>query len=78
MACPTCDHTMQSLSEWVCWCPRCGTIKDPSGTTKPKIGDRVKKFCLLLSKDNHDDALSMAALRNLGVYECLYVPEQRP
>lgn len=31
MACPTCDHTMQSLGYadggTIWWCPRCGTVK---------------------------------------------------
>jgi hypothetical protein len=31
MACQTCDHTMQSITQGVFWCPRCGTLKFESG-----------------------------------------------
>jgi len=34
MACPACDHTMQSVGDYVFWCLRCGTIKDKSSTLK--------------------------------------------
>lgn len=41
MACPTCDHTMQGISDGYFWCPRCGTLKrrddEPAHTTQPQL-----------------------------------------
>ena len=47
MACPTCDHTMQSLRQTVFWCPRCGTVKHGQSyfyVDVPKLVDNVNKF----------------------------------
>ena len=43
MACPSCDHTMQSLRPKVFWCPRCGTIKDENGCESPTNRDELKE-----------------------------------
>lgn len=77
MACPNCDHTMQSVSEWVWWCPRCGSIKDPNGTTKPKLVGKVVRFIELLEPDKADDELSLAVLKYLGVTESIALPGNR-
>jgi len=55
MACPTCGHTMQavtdqSLKRRVFWCPRCGTIRilrlsaDKTFDDVPKIVERAKIY----------------------------------
>ena len=69
MACPTCDHTMQGVSEWVWWCPRCGTIKDPSGITKPKIVERVANLRDFFDNDNDDPIVVM--LNQMGISEAI-------
>jgi uncharacterized protein YbaR (Trm112 family) len=51
MACPTCDHTMQRISEAekVFWCPRCGTLKchiveDRFNDEPPMLVSRCRRF----------------------------------
>ena len=69
MACPTCDHTMQSLNggpnSWF-WCPRCGTIKQRNGLdTPPKLVKRVAEFVGTLSDEDQEiiDAFESIGLR---------------
>lgn len=45
MACPTCEHTMQTLLQPLCWCPRCGTITINQLTTGvPILVERCRIF----------------------------------
>lgn len=48
MACPTCDHTMEKISDGnggVFWCRRCGTIKsNVTFVDRPMLVDRCRKF----------------------------------
>lgn len=55
MSCPTCDHTMQKLSEIDpirFWCPRCGTLTEINGWGEatrrqdeaPKLVARCREF----------------------------------
>ena len=70
MACVTCDHTMQRVSEYVYlwWCPTCGTIKEPIGFTKPNLVERVNEFVNFFG-DEDDTILPM--LRQYGITESI-------
>jgi hypothetical protein len=77
MACPTCDHTMQSAAQSLFWCPRCGTLKDtrhgepPIDVSVPKLVERCHKLLttiqgiLYVWDDNMDGEMTDA-----GVYHC--------
>ena len=43
MACPTCDHTMQSVTDKVWWCSRCGTLK-ADRESRPVLVERVFRY----------------------------------
>ena len=47
MACPTCDHTMQSFdtsdARKFYWCPRCGTAKFVTGHVETKTPSLVQR-----------------------------------
>lgn len=77
MACPTCDHTMQSLRPQVFWCERCGTVKygDPSsGVIVPRLVPRIVEFCGTLTED---DQRIIDNLERLGVTESATHPDVR-
>lgn len=48
MACPTCDHTMESIGccdgGTVWHCPRCGTVKHHNQSYVPKLVERCRRF----------------------------------
>ena len=63
MACPNCDHTMQQIQGnitqgpgshdyRVFWCPRCGTLKNIDGISKPMLVSRVVKFAGHFGEDD--------------------------
>ena len=70
MACVTCDHTMQRVSEYVYvwWCPTCGTLKDPKGFTKPKVVCQVVE---LVEEFGDDDEIMVPWLRQYGITESI-------
>lgn len=67
MACPTCDHTMQSVAPEVFWCPRCGTLKAPE-VSIPTLVCRCREFGKLLPEDGEVD---MELWRRLGIAEAI-------
>lgn len=84
MACPTCNHSMSTLSlgdehgnGTVRWCERCGTVRVSAGSTHetytPKLVDRVRRL--------RDEApLSDTAARlwvSLGIAESIDPPGKR-
>jgi len=44
MACPTCDHTMESCTLTISHCPRCGTMIMDDRIYIPKLVDRCREF----------------------------------
>lgn len=51
MACPTCDHTMQSVAAGVFWCPRCGTLRLAlEDTAVPKLVERTREYAVRLGE----------------------------
>jgi len=77
MACPTCDHTMQSIAGLRFWCPRCGTLKNldsfPS-TEKPQLVDLVRKYAE--SKSHAQDGV-FTELGSRGIIMSVHLPEDR-
>ena len=69
MSCVNCDQTMQRLSDDVWWCPRCGTLKDRTEFTKPKIVERVTEFRNFFDNDNDDPIVVM--LNQMGISEAI-------
>ena len=69
MSCVNCDHTMQGLSDYVWWCPRCGTLKDRTGFTKPKIVERVANLRDFFDNDNDDPIVLM--MNQMGISESI-------
>lgn len=83
MICETYYATMQHIgfnrSHAICWCPRCGTIKDesPSGDPVreagvPKLVERCRTLELML------DPVSLERWKSLGVADSINLPENRP
>lgn len=79
MACPTCDHTMQSFGELVYrgsifWCPRCGTVRIRGESDNvPKLPARVRELLTRISDYFGADGITAEAHR-LGVTEAVTVP----
>lgn len=86
MACPTCDHTMQSVGfaegRHHYWCPRCGTLRStaPGGfdaDEAPKLVGRCREF----EKDYVVPCGSGMTEREWiasGIRESINKPEDRP
>lgn len=74
MACPTCDHTMQSIGMHNFWCPRCGTLKLHGEAEVPKLVNRVIAFCGTLTDD---DQRIIDSMERLGVTEAATHPDVR-
>ena len=70
MACPTCDHTMQSLLT-VFWCPRCGTVKHGQNHEAPRLVDRCTEFIADLHHDGNDYLIGR--WETLGIQESIHV-----
>lgn len=73
MACPTCDHTMESIGDSgrtiAFWCPRCGTLDNGlKPASQPKLVERCRIFC----KDSDEYMLSV-----LGIREAINIPGER-
>ena len=71
MPCPTCSHTMQRAAPDLWWCERCGTIKDRSGAAAPKLVLLVREYAELKEWD-------CPGWHRLGIWEAVYLPEDRP
>src|SRR5438128_2439399 len=74
MACPTCEHTMQSLSRCVSgtqylWCPRCGTLVGDKDTyyDRPAIVERCRQFAGCPEPKNW---------YRFGIEEAIYPPSE--
>lgn len=81
MACPTCDHSMESLGIGWFWCPRCGTIRrrivdtmtTATSDSVPELVNRCRRF-----ESHHlPDDLAGAWLV-IGIRESINRPEDRP
>ena len=74
MACPTCDHTMQSIAGLRFWCPRCGTIRNLHDVEKPRLVDLVRKYAE--SKSHAQDGV-FTELGSRGIIMSVHLPEDR-
>ncbi len=83
MSCPTCDHTLQAVTNVpavggrpVFWCPRCGTLCHGNDCEAPKLVDRCREFEKILvgAKAMTDKQ----PWRTLGIAESIHKPEDRP
>lgn len=74
MACPTCDHMMESIRVGVFWCPRCGSLKLDLGLgiqdLSPKLVGRCREFQLKVIEQTGDFE-TMGEWRRLGIAESL-------
>lgn len=87
MACPTCDHTMQSVAKSAAavsyWCQRCGTLKVQSGNLvdnqMPKLIERCREFQMQLkvSKGLGSRFDQLGTWQRLGIAEAIDLPEKR-
>jgi tRNA(Ile2) C34 agmatinyltransferase TiaS len=68
MPCPTCAHTMQSITDLVFWCPRCGTIRDGSHCDAPVLVGRLIEFAGNLS-DEHQHLID--EFERLGIRDSI-------
>lgn len=85
MACPTCDHTMQSIGQTkrqdsVFWCPRCGTIRTLYSPTKmdddaPSLPHRVRAFLAELETGAYPKLDTIA--HRIGLEESCTLPAER-
>lgn len=79
MACETCDHTMECVSDYgpscVWWCPRCGTIKHGTNgeydIESPKLVARVIEFASTLTCAESN---VIANFERLGIREAVTPP----
>ena len=73
MACPICDHTMQSMCLDVFWCPRCGTVRDAGRDSSaiPMLVQRVVDFGSLLNDESDDVAELIVEFERLGIRESI-------
>lgn len=93
MACPVCDHTMQTIiadpvvRRW--WCSRCGTIKnqithkdkDESGATIERIEEVIEMPALVKRCRQFEPTLPRNTFGEvwvqMGVAESIHPPESR-
>lgn len=87
MACPTCDHTMETIAGGkpgdpaTFYCPRCGTLSEPPlpfppflrRVTKPALVDRVQSFARSVTAYE-----ILRWMETLGIFEALHTPKERP
>lgn len=71
MACPTCDHTMNTLGPDVFWCPRCGTVRDEGIQIVPKLVERTRDLFV----SSADPVPGM--MRSFSIVESIYTPDMR-
>lgn len=80
MACPHCDHTMESLCEHVFWCPRCGAYKSKAwgDCTGPWLVDRVRELYTEVARSQGFTQEVHAFFERLGILESIFLPGERP
>lgn len=77
MVCPTCDHTMQSISSGIFWCPRCGMLKTNSDEYIPTLVDRCRRFETHSFKPQTAEEI-IPQWHRLGIAASINVPADRP
>jgi len=89
MACPTCDHTMQSIGHAEgrshYWCPRCGTLRSTAEggfdtDEAPKLVERCRKYRdeLKAARSPYDLQAYLELYWNrIGIAEAINKPEDR-
>lgn len=90
MACPTCDHTMHSLSAAdhtatlpMFWCPRCGTVRiGDTHSDTPKLVERCRtfaaeEFATYSPEKGHGVTSPPARWRSSGIAESINLPDER-
>jgi hypothetical protein len=78
MACPTCDHTMQSIGNQLFWCPRCGTLKDRHAETASGVPTLVGRCRDFQETIYGDCAEHMDQWHKTGIRESINPPGMRP
>ena len=79
MACPTCNHTMQSVGEielgWrIYWCQRCGTLKTKGAIPEheaPMLVERVRRFRNICNGGDGLNAEQASLWHRLGIGESI-------
>jgi len=82
MACPTCDHTMESItfSPQFFWCPRCGTLVSAERQGEyavPKLVDRAREFQVTTTKLGEIALELVKKWISIGVDESVNIPQER-
>jgi hypothetical protein len=75
MPCPTCDHTMQQLTNGVFWCPRCGTLRrDGVDEFSIDMQPMLVKRCRQFTQDNGEGWEWKKLWHRLGIQEAIHPP----
>lgn len=77
MACHTCDHSMQRISETerVFWCPRCGSIKRvPTGAHTEVCVPMLVERCRQFQASNGDGLRWKQLWHRVGINESIQPP----
>lgn len=85
MSCPTCDHTMHSVSSstaMLFWCPRCGTLAQKGARVDTQDVPKLVECCRRFRKTIGPDYMSQFAScrddwKRLGIAESINLPENR-
>jgi hypothetical protein len=73
MSCPTCDHSMACVGDFLFHCERCGTLRNDrlNYTVAPKLVERCRQFGETLGP-------AWGALwHRLGIEESIALPHER-
>ncbi len=72
MACPTCDHTLETVDDRTRHCPRCGTlVVDGDRVYVPMLVVRCRIF------EAFDSKWHRGYWQQLGIEESINTPENR-
>jgi Zn finger protein HypA/HybF involved in hydrogenase expression len=76
MACGTCGHTVQKVTDGIFWCPRCGSLLEAflehTKVEAPKLVERCREF------GERVDEYWLKTWQHLGIAEAINLPESRP